>query len=260
MASFDFIDCAVQGYRFLMTEHETIGRMTIFPLLIKLVSFAFVITLGLEDNFMRLGLLLLPSYFAEGWLVALVVRLAIFGERGAYGPPGTVQEKSSASRSRGLMAGMVFYVLTKLLLSFFWALIDTNNGEQVQTPPPEASVNLYIAVIALMAGMLWAFRFMWLYVPAALDYPIKDFLRRIRGYMTSVYMLGTWLLCFTPMALMIIMASQTALQIFPMENNVPTMGYSYFMAFAQAVMEVFIAIVASSAMAYAIQSIYKKAP
>lgn len=229
-----------------------LGRMAAVPLAIKIVFYVGVTMLGLEENILRQGLLLLPVYFAEGWLAVQVIRFAVYGERGPEAPP-------SASRSRGIMAGTIIYVLTKIALSLFAALMVMGNQGTADTPPLQPAPEVFLIGLVALGAALWCFRLLWLYVPAALDRSVVDFLGRIKPFASSLYMMGTWLLCFVPLAVAMIMLSETMLMIFPPgADGAPVMAFKLAMAVAQAVLEILIAIIASAAMAYGIQTIYER--
>lgn len=261
MARFDFIDSAVFGYRFLIVEHALVARMMLFPFVLKLVSFLIVTALDLDQNYLRQGLVLIPSYFAEGWLVAQLIRLAIFRETWPAMLSGDRKKDMEVLhvRFRAIMAGTIIYVLLKLFMSLFTGLLLEANFDYQSTQEAEPSSFVFLLSLLAMIFVIWAFRFFWLYIPAALDYSIRDFLYRIRSFKSSLYMIAIWILCFTPLALMFLMASEFFVALFPaaQEGKVPA-AYQYSMVVVQAALELCIAMVTSVAMAYRISSLYRK--
>lgn len=263
MVPFNFIDTAVKGYRFLMIEHELVGRMAIIPLAIKMISAILLTMSGMDDAYLRQGLFLLPSYFAEGWLAAQVVRLAILGERwpqaGAAG---------NAARTRGILAGTVIYTLTMLVLSLFNALLmaaatppTPEQAAALAVEPLQPTVSVFMGLLMILTVMLWCFRLLWLYIPAALDYPALDYLRRCKGYMASVHMAGLWLLCFVPLATLLRMTSEMLFSVFPpVGEQVASMPHRYGLDVFGSLLEIVLVVVTTAAMAYAVQSYYQKKP
>lgn len=261
MGRFDFIESAASGYRFFMVEHALIGRMLLFPFVVKLVSFGIVTALELDQNYLRQGLLLLPSYFVEGWLVAQLVRLAIFRETWPAMLSGDRKKDMEVLhvRFRAIMSATIIYVLLKLAVSLISGLLLEASTTYQDPEVTEPSSMMFLMAMLALGFSVWAFRFLWLYIPAALDYPIKDFLYRIRGFRTSLLMLATWVLCFTPLALMFLMASEFFVALFPVEEaGVIPVTYKYAMVVVQAGLEILIAAVSSVAMAYGISSFYQK--
>ena len=110
----------------------------------------------------------------------------------------------------------------------------------------------------MLIGMIWAFRFVWIYIPAALDFSVADFLKSIKGFRSSFSMIGVWILCYLPLALLLKMAMQTITAVFPETEGVDMHDYS--LAGTTAIMETIIGIVATIAMTFAISSLYKEPP
>ncbi|MEM7618815.1 MAG: hypothetical protein AAF244_05495 [Pseudomonadota bacterium] len=263
MARFDFVEASASGYRFLMHHHADIGRIAMVPLSIKLTSFLIITALDLDENYLRQGLLLIPSYFAEGWLVAQLIRLAIYKEQWPVVLSGDQKKdlQKLSVRFRSIMSATIVYVLIKLALAVISGLVMhgevMHGAERPEAMEPTSGAFLFAMIFVLF--VVWAFRFIWLYVPVALDLPMKMFLKRIRAYQTSIYMMGTWLLCFVPLAIIFIMISEFFLNIFPpLENGDNSEIYKYAMVSFQAVLELMITIVSSIGMAHGIHSLFVK--
>jgi hypothetical protein len=262
MAAFDFIESSAKGYRFLALNREAVLRLAAVPLILKLASFLGVAVLDMDDNFLRQGLLLLPSYFAEGWLIAQLIRMAVFNESWPIAITGNKTQDLALVNTRGrpILAAAVMYLLVKLALSVFSGLMMSAGAAQPAPPPAAAdsSIMVLIAAAVGVAFLVWLFRFLWLYIPMALGLPLADFLIRIKAFMTSVYMLGTWLLCFVPPALMLVVAAWFFGYVFPVgADGEPTEAYTYIMVAVQAVLEMVISMVSSVAMAFGLYSIYQ---
>ena len=272
MANFDFVESASKGYKFLWDERILILRLATIPFAIKLASFIGVTCIDFNENYLRHGLFLLPSYFVEGWLIMQLIRFAILGERGqanfikanfikANSTKDEINNQNDElfqARRRGILAGIIIYVISKLLLSFFSALILMN----VPTQETVASSNItdtqsFIIGTAMLLVMIWGFRFVWLYIPAALDYSVSNFLHRIKSFTSSFSMIGLWLLSFVPIMLLLLTFSKILATTFPgVEEDIASVTYRYGMAVVQGVLDLVIAIVSSIGMAYGIQSIY----
>ncbi len=267
MASFDFIESASEGYKFVWEERRVLVRLAFVPFLIKLVSYAVIIGFGLEDNLLRQGWLLIPSYFAEAWLIAVTLRFAIFAE--AAGPAaitldparGKLKGEDLDTRRRNIMGCILAYVLMKLAVAFVTGstIVGARQSslEPNMTAGLEGEAGAFFFSAAALAVFIWAFRFIWLYVPVALGYRLEDFVRKTRGFMTSVYMLGFWMICFLPFAILVLLASELMLMIFPPVEGMASAGYSYAMAFSQVAFELMIALISSVGMAHGVVSIMK---
>ena len=68
-------------------------------------------------------------------------------------------------------------------------------------------VDFYLVAVALFAVLIWSFRYLWLYVPIALDYRADSFLKRIPGFIGSFRLIGLWMLCFMPVLFLLFVMS-----------------------------------------------------
>lgn len=209
MASFDVIDAAMQGYRWLWAERRYLARLALAPVLVKFVCTITVLSLGVSENFVRQALIFLPDYFTEGWLLAHVVRLQFLGQRWPFRPTGdkAADEAVLRDRFRGVMAGTLVYVLSRYLFAGAMQLMQMieagvmpPTGAQEVTSAMAASL---LAMMAMFVVFIWCFRLMWMFIPATLNVPVGACLRMMgRRFMPSIYMIGAWLVCFVPIMFM----------------------------------------------------------
>ena len=252
MVNFDFIEAASNGYQFVWDKRAQIARIALIPFVIKLVCFFGVTALSDDANYLRHGLLLTPSYFAEGWLVAHLIRIAMFKDPW----PGSA-ESAQVSNKSIVHAAVIIYVLIKLAMAFIAGyVLTTQAGTAGAAESGQASLYMFLFIIILFVGMLWAFRLVWLYVPAALGYGLKAFLIRTSKFSFSMYLIGTWLLCFVPLALALILASKFLSTAFPGTGDDVSMMFTYSLTAVQAFLEIVVACVSSVAIAHGIKSIY----
>ncbi len=257
---FDFVEMTVKGYTFTWKNRHFIAPLAGIPVLVKLGCLSLIIALDLSDNFLRQGLVLLPSFFLEGWLLAYLVRVAVFNERGTGGRGGENlrDEIFLRARARDVLAGTLVYVLIKLLLSLISGLaMNAEGGTVTIHAVPSPSPQMMVLALLMFGFMLWAFRFLWLNVVVALGYGVWDFVRKAQGGLLSFSMLGTWLLCFVPFAMVLMLISGLLLEIFPPNGNEPAAVYKFLMTGVQSAIDTVIAIVTATAMAYGTQSLMK---
>lgn len=248
MASFDFIDCAGKGYRFFTAHLNLIARMAVFPLSVKISVFWLITALGIEENLLRQGLFLLPSYFAEGWLLALIIPLAAYG---------VSRDNEITIHKNILLATVASYVLIKVLLALYSSLIfNLATAQNMQGDEPAGFGMMYIS-LALLVFSVWAFRLVWLYIPIALGYEISLFMQKIKGFRSSFSMIGAWIICYMPPAICLIIITVFLSNILPAAENGEDGISAYVLVMAQAVVETAATIIATIAMVFGIQSLYK---
>ncbi len=260
MATFDFIEASSKGYKFLWDERRAIMRLAFPAAIIKFIGYILITTFDMEQNFLRHGLVLLPSFFVEGWLIAYLIRRALYNEALPFqlrAKKQTAETKESGpanpERYRLMRAGIAVYVLIWLTLSFVNGMTMNGMTSEVENIP-EPSFETYLVAMALFALCMWLFRLVWLYVPVVMGYSITGFMRKAKGYTTSLYMVGAWLVCYLPFILLLMMLSDMALVVFPSESDDISKAYEFTMAAAKIIVNLASTVVASIAIAYGVQS------
>jgi hypothetical protein len=201
MISVDIIEASGKAYQKVWYERAYLWKLAMVPILIKLVCEVTVLSLGLQTEFLKQGLVMIPAYMAEGWMLSHFVRLIFLGNRWPFKPTGDFDAdmKKLQVRARGILGGMVIYTLIKMVMigfvAFSYGLMDGLEGGAKSDEPGGA---LFLLSLVLFAGFVWLFRCVWLYVPVALNYPIRLYMKRLEGLGTSLWLIGVWLICFLP--------------------------------------------------------------
>lgn len=212
MASFDMIDAAGRSYRLVWQERHYLAQLAAVPILIKLLTYIIITRMGWEEHFLRQAIVFLPSYLADGWMLAHFVRLILLDQRWPFRPSGRPEADRAALRDRadGVLAGTVAHALIKFLLAGGIGLIvmaglaapapGTGAGTGAGTGTSLAGA---MALLAVTGAGLWAFRLIWLYIPVTVGYAVRRILRDMGGYVTSFRLLGLWLVCCLPMFMLV---------------------------------------------------------
>lgn len=256
-SNFDFISAAKQGYLTTWENRESLARLMVLPILIKLGCLAAIIFLNLDEKVLWHGLILLPSYFAEGFLVSYII--CVFYRGDDFG--GDV--KQARTYFDDITAAMIIYVLIKLALAFLVGMtvsaLPADSLEQVNNATgPEPSLKTFMVGSSVLAFLIWSFRFMWLYVPVAMGIPLSKFLVRIQSFSSSFPMLGCWLACFIPSAFFMMIASKFLLMGFPIVEGANNQLSILIISSFQGAAEVVIAVIASIAMTYGFKSLMEQ--
>lgn len=205
MAQFDIISAAAKAYKTTWAERRYLLRLAAIPFLIKLVCFVLAATFAKEDDqYLRFMLIMVPGLLAEGWMLSHYTRLLVIGHRWPFRATGDFDSDMAilAVRARGVLSGMIVYVLINMALGLLMAMVGQimmpylsgdDQVAQADIPPP------IMMFSAFMLGFLfWGFRLLWLYIPFAVNADAKPYLLALRGLSSSLYMIGLWLICFAP--------------------------------------------------------------
>lgn len=207
----DIFSAISRGYKSTWDARSYLLRLALVPFLLKIIFYTLAIKYGQADGgqgYLRFMLILLPAIFAEGWMMAHFVRYLVLRQTWPFRASGNLDAdmKMLMSRARGVLGGTIVYVLIHLavaivmgmLMGLLWPYIPENP----QTDPMELPAPLAVGMLALVPLILWGFRLYWIYIPFALGSgDVPKYLSVLKGYATSFSLVGVWLLCITPFAL-----------------------------------------------------------
>ncbi len=177
------MDATGYGYHRVWRERAYLLKMAIIPLLIKFACTIAVFAMGIEDNFLRQGLVMLPADFAEGWLLAQFLRTLLTDERWPIVLDKMPDERMMSrllTRARGIVSATLIYVLVSmagnimLFGSFamlgdsaFGPLKDAENrdvaGDAVRQSENIDALGtvMFVPSVLALIGLIWAFRLFW---------------------------------------------------------------------------------------------------
>lgn len=213
MASFDIIETSGKAYIRAWTEREYLFRLAAVPIILKIVFFFIMIGFGLDDNVIRQTLVMLPAYFAEGWMLAHVTRLIWLDQRWPVKLSGDPEADDLliTSRARGILAGMVTYVLLKMGQNALFSPVlqsqDTLEAVSASGAPQPSAAIFLLSIIGLIV-LIWAVRFLFLYIPAAANESMKEYLGVFKSYVSSFYFIGAWLICYVPFVVLLTLSGE----------------------------------------------------
>ncbi len=266
MKAFDLIDSASFGYKTVWQERRYLLKLAFVPVFIKLACTVVIFAFGYQDNFLRQALITLPASFAEGWLLAQFLRTLLFLERWPILLPEDVTERHMSAlllRARGIMSSTIMFVLItfaayglKEIYAMFYDMAGVDETAQNPEVPP-GNPMLFIPAMILVFLSLYAFRYLWLYIPVVVLMPMGQFLTKLGGFIASIKMMGVFLISMVPCFIlaMILSTFLTALVGGP-ESDIGR----FVMVMVSVVIETLISLITTASMVYALRSILPKHP
>ncbi len=209
----NIVHSAIMGHKMVWEERKYLLKLALVPILVKLICTFAVYTNDFESVQLRQVLIMLPSYFFEGWMIAQFVRTLLTGEKWPMrisANPSKDQMAFVYSRARGLLAAIICFVLIMMFQSGSAVLLESMQHMTAVDPKTTsggASMLFLFLGIVLMLATIWAFRLVWLYIPLVILAPIKPVLYHLRGMMTSLYMIGVWVMAVVPVMFVTLMLS-----------------------------------------------------
>lgn len=207
MAQFDIIAASTASYKTCWQNRHYLVKLALAPFLIKICCLVFATSFAGEDDTAAFLFYMLPALFAEGWMLAHFTRFIVFGQTWPFRPTGNRDADMGVLRvrARGVLGGMVVYVLTGMVLGILTVFAQRYFGPYLSKDALEAGAEIpaQVAVVSffMMGLMFWGFRLLWLYIPVALNGSAGYCLFRLRGAGTSLHMIGAWVICILPFLL-----------------------------------------------------------
>ena len=255
MASFDMINAVGNAYLTSWAERRYLLRMALIPLLIKYICYLISVLYAGNDSIIRLSLIMLPAYFAEGWFLAHWARTIVLNHRWPFRPSGDDRADLDqlAKRGRGILSGMVGFTLINLLLAGYFAFFMSYIPADLD--PQTADPKIAIVGMAMMVTSFLGFRLVWIYIPLALNFPVVAYIEKLKPMMSSIYMIGLWLVCFVPTVIVMQLLGSLMIGLAG-EGEAPPMLQG-MMAFARVMLDMVKNIIVTAGMAYAFIEIFK---
>lgn len=256
MASFDFVESTSNAYRFLWDRREDVVRLSAMVVVVKILFFVGFVAFGIEQQTLRQGLILLPSYFLEGWVIAQIMVMALYGLEQS-GETKTKILPPPEDIETNIKASMIAYVLIKLMLSFVVGFTVAEQQKLPDAPPPEGNMQTFFVVFVMIAFVVWAFRFLWMYVPMVMGRGPMEYLNRFRKMNASFYMMGVWILCFVPLVLVMIFLSEfVGAFLGALSVSEESVLFKSALAIVQAFIDYLMALISSVGIAYGFYSVF----
>lgn len=223
---FNIMDATGYGFHRVWRERAYLLKMAIIPLLIKFGCTIAVFAMGIEENFLRQGLVMLPADFAEGWLLAQFLRTLLMDERWPIILDKMPDERGMArllTRARGIVSATLIYVLVSMagnvMLFGSFAMLGDTAFDPAKTAEGKNMANtaenidalgtvMFIPSVLGLIGLIWAFRLFWLHIPFSVLMPVGEYLAAVKGFMTSVRMMLLYFCCMSPVMFLAVVLSR----------------------------------------------------
>ena len=252
-ANFDFVGATNRAYKTAWENRSPLLRLAVTPFLIKCGCLAAILFLGFEGQILRHGLVMLPAYFAEGFLIAYIIRTLHSGGDLS----GDVRQAQNYYND--VIAAMIVFVLIQLTLAFVVGNTVSaipEDPSQIEQPVPSAET--FMIAMLTIAFMIWAFRFAWFHIPIAMGMSLKSFMERIAPFSSSLPILGAWLLCFLPLAFIMSLLARVVLLFLPQVEGSDNTLSNLILFCMQGGFEMVINVIAAIAMSYGFKSLMDK--
>lgn len=254
MADFQIIEATKKGFQEAWADKTLLLKKAVPTILIHWVSFYFLsLAISFKENpapeevpyvidyglnfYLGIGLYLV-AMIALSYLFIFQARMLLQGD--SQGEPVDLMDADRAEagpvsdsynpvrRAYILGVGIIlgFFLFRQALgeVSVFFAAFLAQYGTFVT----------FAFALAYGVILIWLFRFGVLHIPAAINYPLKDFLYKVRGFRFSFYLIGLMVCVLVPFSFGAMAAGGILIQIvnmihvgltFPFTTAILALGY-----------------------------------
>ena len=197
MNRFPVFDCIGRGLRQAWADRAFLLSMMVMPLVVMFASAFIIMNIYDPDSLLLTAVVLLPSEFLKAVFIVLYFRFLMLGE--VLRPE---LDAGKEEKARAITGGVLAIVTVNFLfigaLQFLMTLNQMVEGGQASA----YAAPIFLLLVGLMGAMIWAMRFLFLYVPIALNRPVKPFFDDYPGFSGSLrivlLILGCMLLVAIP--------------------------------------------------------------
>jgi len=207
---FDLFSLLRTTYRTLWIQRAYLIRLSVIPILIMCANAALA-EMADPPTLLRYGLYTMPATIAEAWLVCQYLRTLMTGEKWPY--MGHVQAQNGVippavqARVKGLLSGMIVYILSSLalfiILGTISALMPETSLPAARQTPPDLLTSIWIILMAIL--LTGQFRFLWAYIPMIINVPVSQYAALTKPWRIRIQFLGAWVAATLPMMIIQLM-------------------------------------------------------
>lgn len=246
--NFNMVSTVSGAYKFLWDQRPYLLRLCLLPFFILLACYVGVMVLDDQAGFVWQSLILLPGFFAEGWLVVHVIHF-IF------------KNDNFTPHKKLTQAGIILYALIKFLIfgitGFLWQVLQEGEEMAHASGTMEISPVNFVLSLVFLVFFIRAFSWLFLFIPVSIGYRIKDYIIKFSDFRTSINMLASWFACFIPFSMLFTFIMSVILSVYSTPDSVP-MLIRFSLTLIQVVMELTVTIVITACMASGIKQMIER--
>lgn len=209
----DIIDSCISAFTFTWINRAYILRVLFIPFLIMFTALSFTYYMKFDDSVIRQALCLLPAQFAEGWMIAQILRAVLLNQTWPvkYIKDGEFNQALFQDRSKAIKCTIIIFVLIQMAVHALWAVLEQGYGiiNSVDISETRETKMGMAETLVLLFGIglsIWAIRLTFIYIPAVANCSPMYLLKSMgTGFWPSVRLIGAFLFCSIPVQFVALM-------------------------------------------------------
>ena len=207
-SSFSILRAVRNAYVFVGREWKYLLRLALLPMgisgatqLFLFMQSATVATGGRSISAFEGYAWNLPATLLLGWFMFHETRLLLLGERGDALPANA---EYLALRSIAMKSSIIIWALFNIGWS---ALLGYHEWMATMQQESQSFWPVGLGAV-LVGGFFWSLRFGVAHILAAVDYPVRQYVRQVNGLGISLRLAGMWLLASLPVLMGFVMLAE----------------------------------------------------
>ncbi|NBX66317.1 MAG: hypothetical protein EBQ96_04905 [Proteobacteria bacterium] len=185
---FFLFDAFTGGIRIFAQNSRLILRLSFIPFAVTLLTLVVLRTFNDSLTMFWLPVLQMPSSFVTGLQCGLILRYLVLQEF-----PLVQDEDAKKIRNKAITESAFAYMAVTYFVTGVYAVVVKLQG--FMKTDPEAAAPYMPLAAGLLILMLWGSRWLWLHIPLAIDWPIRDFYSRIGKWSGSLRIFALFAMC-----------------------------------------------------------------
>lgn len=178
----------IGGFQIFRDNARIILKLSFVPFAATLATLVVLRAFNDSMTMFMLPLLQLPSSFVTGLQCGLLLRYIMLGEH-PLAPEGEARRLRNKAITE---SAFVFTAVTYFVTGLYAGLLKFQG---IIEKTPEVAAPYMPVAAGLLVAMVWGARYLWLHMPVALDWPVRDFYERVGRWSGSLRVFALFAMC-----------------------------------------------------------------
>lgn len=238
---FSMVRAVRNAYLFTGRQAAYLLRLGAMPLALQLVTVLGLYHYRPDASVIESFLWALPANVFFAWFMFAETRLLLLGERLDALPTdeGALRDRDRAMTLSIMILLLFNMAMTAVIACMKWAVVSGSL---------EQSAAASVGIAFLIGALVWGLRFAVLHILAAVGYPLRAFLSRVRGMEFSLRLIGMGFLCSLP----VYIALEMVLRVFLGPSAAEQLGV---LTAVSVPVGIFVSVLLNAAATYALQDL-----
>lgn len=221
MAEFQIISAAKKGFIQTWNDRIELVKKSVPSYLIHVVAFYLIsqnVILKMDETTKQLQVETLRGFALYSGVGLLLVGMAVLSYIFIYQARLVLLKEKKIPKTESKRKSVIrtYSYAIAFFIAVFLFKEAVNQGSMVITHLLKGVNSFYLITFGLVNALvsIWLMRLSVAHIPLAIDYPVKDFLKTVRGFQFSFYLIGLFIVTLIPISIASLISMALIVQIF----------------------------------------------